>query len=471
MIIQFATNSYTSNSLPLSAQRCVNAYAEREPPPPGGAKSPIAVFGAPGLTAFAICGTGPVRGMHVMGGLLYVVSGQTLYSVSSTGVVTTLGGAVTGNGVVSMADNGTQLCIVNGTNGYIYSVSLGFVVISDPNFHAANVVTFFDNVFVFNWAGTNKFFISNTLDGLNYNGLAFGSAEVTSANLFSVVNQQETLLLFSGDHTETWYDAGAVNMPFLRVDGATIERGCAAALTTVKEDNSVFFLGNDLIFYRLNITQPVRVSTHAIEDAWQSYSTVSDAFAFSYTFEGHKFVVITFPTANKTWVYDISTGLWHERESLDMNNRTYGRWRGNCYAQCYNHGLVGDQFSGAIGYLDRVNFTEFGNTMREVLVSPPLSNERKRTFVSLFELDVETGVGLPTGQGSDPQIMLDWSRDGGRTFVGLSLWDTMGKIGQYLTRVRWLRLGQSRQWYFRVTITDPVRRTIIAASGDVSSGM
>lgn len=471
MIIPFATNSYKSQSLPLSAQRCVNAFAEREPPPPGGAKSQIAVFVAPGLTAFATCGTGPVRGMHVMGGMLYVVSGAFLYSVTSTGTVTNLGGSIGGTAPVSMADNGTQLCIVNGVNGYIYSVALGFVVISDTNFHAANVVTFFDNVFVFNWSGTNKFFISNTLDGTTYNGLAFGSAEVTSANLLSVVNQQETLLLFSTDHTETWYDAGAVNLPFLRVDGATIERGCAGSLTTVKEDNSVFFLGNDLIFYRLNLTQPVRVSTHAIEDAWQTYTVVSDAFAFSYTFEGHKFVVVTFPTANKSWVYDISTSLWHERESLDLNNRNYGRWRGNCYANCYNRGLIGDEFSGIVGYLDAGIFTEFGNLMRAIMVSPPLHEDRKRVFVSRFELDVETGVGLTTGQGSDPQIMLDWSKDGGRTFSGLQIWHSIGKIGAYLTRLRWLRLGQARQWYFRIIITDPIRRVIIAANGDVEAGM
>lgn len=470
MIIPFATNSYQSSSLPLSAQRCVNAFAEREPPPPE-TKTPVAVFVSPGLVDFSTCGIGPVRGMRVMNGILYVVSGGTLYSVDQYGNSTALGGSIGGSGVVAMSDNGTQLCIVNGVNGYIYSTTLGFVVISDTNFHAANTVTFFDNVFVFDWANTNKFFISNTLDGTSYNGLGFGTAEVASDYVLSVVNQQETLLILGGTTIETWYDAGAANMPFLRVDGGTIERGSAAPLTPVKEDNAVFFLGNDLLFYRLNGTLPSRISTHAIEDEWQKYGVVSDAFTFSYTFEGHKFIVLTFPTANKTWCFDVATSLWHERESWDANNRRLGRWRGNCYAQCYGMGLIGDAYTGRIGSLSATEFTEFGTTMQALMVSPPLFKERSRVFVSRFELDVETGVGLTTGQGSDPQVMLDWSRDGGRTYLGLQLWNSIGKIGAYLTRLRWLRLGQARQWVFRLTISDPVRRVILSASADATAGM
>ncbi len=468
MLIPFATQSYKSPALKISAQRCVNAFAEQEPPD---AKTPVAVFVQPGLRTFATCGTGPIRGMHIMDGILYVVSGQDLYSVSSAGVATVVGGAVTGTGVVSMADNGTQLCIVNGTNGYIYTVATGFTLISDIDFHAANTVEFFDNVFVFDWIGTNKFFISDTLDGTSYDGLGFGTAEVQSDFVLCTVNQQENLLIFGASTIETWYNAGAVNMPFLRVDGGTIERGLIAPLSTVKEDNSVFFLGDDRNYYRLNIITPVRVSTHAIEEEWATYSTMADAFSFSYTYGGHKFVVLVFPTANKTWKYDISTNLWHEGESWDINGNSLGRWRGNCHIDCYNQNLIGDAFSGKIGALDATVFTEFDQPMRALMTSPPLHNDRKRVFVSRFELDMETGVGLNTGQGSDPQAMLRWSKDGGRTFSAQQIWQTIGRIGQYLTRLRWLRLGQGREWIFELTISDPVQRVVVSAHADVDVGM
>lgn len=468
MIIQFATQSYQSKSLPLSAQRCVNAYAEREPED---AKSQVAVFGVPGLTNFSTCGSGPIRGFHVMAGMLYVVSGTTLYSVSSTGTETALGGAITGTGIVCMADNGTQILILNGVFGYIYAAGTGFQIITSPNFHASSQGAFFDNYFVLAWNGTNKFFISNSLDGTTYNGTDFASAEVSSDYVLAVVNQQENLLIFGQSTIETWYDAGSVNFPFQRIDGGTIERGCAAALTPVKEDNSVFFLGDDIVFYRLDGTIPRRISTHAIEDAWQKYALVSDAYTFSYTFEGHKFIVLQFPTANATWVYDISIGFWHERDSLDQYNNSYGRWRGTCAVSAYNKVMIGDNYSGQIGYLDSSSNTEFGNQIHMLLTGPAIHSDRKRVFISRFELDLEQGVGTSIGQGSDPQIMLDWSDDGGRIFTNPQLWHGMGALGAYKTRVFWRRLGQSRNRVFRVRVSDPVRRTIIAAHADLAVGM
>lgn len=468
MKVQFATQSYQSKSLPLSAQRCVNAYAEREPPD---AKSEVAVFGLHGQTNFATCGSGPIRGFCVMGGQLYVVSGPYLYLVSSAGVATILGGVVSGNSHVCMASNGTQVLILNGQFGYIYTDASGFQIITSSNFHASSQGTFFDNYFVMAWDGTNKFFISGSLDGTSYSGTDFASAEVAPDYVLAIVNQQENLLIFGQTTIETWYDAGAINFPFQRINGGTVERGCAAPLTPVKEDNSVFFLGDDLVFYRLDGTIPRRISTHAIEDAWQEYTTVVDAFTFSYTFEGHKFIIVQFPTANATWVYDISTGLWHERESWDQNNNSYGRWRGACAASIYNKILIGDLYSGQIGYVDNSVNTEFGNTIRSLMVAPVVHSDRKRVFFSRFELDIEQGVGNENDPGENPQIMLDWSDDGGRIFTNPQLWHGMGKMGAYRTRVFWRRLGQSRNRMYRVQISDPVRRTIISAHADQAVGM
>lgn len=465
--IAFATNSYRSASLPISAQRLVNAYAEAEPQD---AKTPVAVLGDPGLLPFAICGTGPVRGFTFMGGVTYVVSGQRFYSLTSAGVVTDIGGSIGGSSIVSMANNGTQIVIVNGVNGYVWSQSAGFQVITSVNFFTANTTTFFDNFFVFDKLATNNFFISASGDGTSYSGTDFAAAEVSSDFVVSIVNQQENLLIFGERTTETWYDAGAVNFPFLRTNGGTIERGCAAPLSPVKEDNSVFFLGNDLVFYRLSGTALQRVSNHALEDAFQSYPTVADAYTFSFTYEGHKFIVLTFPTANASWLYDISTDRWREKESWDQNNNSYGRWRGNVGIMAFGKVLIGDLYSGQVGYLDPNTFTEYGNTMRSIMTSPTLHDDRKLLGVPVFELDVESGIGTTTGQGINPQIMLDWSHDGGRTFRPAQLWTTAGAIGAYTTRVRWLGLGSARSWIFRVMISDPIKQTVIRAHAQVMKG-
>lgn len=443
-------------------------YAEQEPPD---AKSQVAIFGVPGLVSFATCGVGPIRGLWNMNDVVYAVSGQALYSIASTGVATMVGSGITGTGRVSMSDNGTQLCTVNGTNGYIYSTDGGFQLIVDSNFNPAKTVTFFDNYFVFDHTGTNEFFISNSLDGTVYSAFDFASAEVNPDFVLATVNQQENLLIFGEETIETWYDSGDVNFPFNRYDGATIERGCAASLSIIKEDNSVFFLGNDKIFYRLNGVIPVRISTHAIEYAWSQYTTVADAHIFTYTWNGHKFLILTFPSGNATWVYDIATNLWHERISSNSDNSSMQRWRGNCSVVGYGKTLIGDAYNGVVGYLTDQVFTEYDNPIQAYLVWPVIHSDRKRIFMSRFELDVQNGVGLTTGQGSDPQIMLDWSNDGGRTFTMQQIWHSAGAVGEYTRRLRWLRLGQARSRVMRVTISDPVPRVIIANNVDLKVGM
>lgn len=463
MKIQFATNSYKSQSLPVSAQRCVNMYAERQPPD---AKTDVAVFGCPGIDPFAICGSGPVRGMHKMGGVLYVVSGRRLYSVTSDGSATDIGGSITGTGPVSMDDNGSQLVIVNGTNGYLYSVLLGFVLITDTDFNAAETVQFFDQRFYFDWKSTNKFFGSDLLDGTAYNALVFASAEARPDNVKAVVLNKQILLVFGDKTIEPWQDVGAPNMPLERVPGVVIERGLAAPRAVAKEDNTVFFIGEDRRQYRLDGLTPVGISTPALDAEWQNYSTVSDAFSFSFPWAGHKFVVTQFPTANTTFVYDIATGLYHERESWDINGRSLGRWRANCHVSCYEKELIGDAFSGAIGYLSASTYTEFGNTTQALLTSAPIHDDRKRVFISRLELDIEAGVGNTSGQGVDPQWMLRSSRDGGRTYTNLQKWRSAGALGQHRTRLRWLKMGQARERVFEATTSDPVKRTLIAAHGD-----
>ena len=148
-----------------------------------------------------------------------------------------------------------------------------------------------------------------------------------------------------------------------------------------------------------------------------------------------------------------------------------GRYRGAVGINWNGMTLIGDAFSGIVGQADFDNFTEYGNAMLGLITTPPLNDDRLRVFVSRFELDVESGIGAPDCCGANPNWMLDWSKDGGRTFGPQQILRSAGRIGAYLQRLRWLRLGQARQWIFRLQCTDPVRRVIIGVSVDTHSGM
>ena len=589
--IQWAINSYVAHSKPLSAQQLVNFYAEATP---NDAKSPVIIYGTPGIKSFADnVGDGPIRGAEVMGGVLYVLSGSVLYSVDEAGKATSLGsiesaasagasasfeitggsvsagvntissiaingvellssaidfttdvsttaalvvvqintstgyaavsvaGTVTvtavatgigsngyqvaitvtgdvtvaetictlsggytmpaiiettgGGGIpltnpdcVSMSHNDadpSQLVIVDGTNGWIYDTTNGLRQITDEDFFSADVVDFQDQYFIFNRAGTGQWFLSNLNDGTAYTATDIATAEGDPDILVSLISQRRELWLFGAKTIEIWYNVGSGSPPFSRFEGGFIERGCAAAFSVAEDDNSIFWLGEDLIFYRADGYQPVRISQHGIEEALRKYAVTDDACAFIYTMAGHKFYVVTFPAEDHTWVYDIATKLWHERQSFGM-----GRWRVSTYANVYGKHLVGDFEHGRIGELDLDTYQEWGVTMQGLATGSVIHADRTRVSHRRFELDIESGVGLTTGQGSDPQIWLEWSDDGGRTWSARKPFRAMGKIGEYLQRLRWNRMGSARERIYRVVVSDPVKRSIIAAHLNVRQG-
>lgn len=470
--VQFATQAYTSRSLPLAAQRAVNVYTERAPQD---AKSTVALFGSPGLKLFATAGDGPIRAIHEMDGILYAVSGANLFSIDSAGTATDRGALWGSNSRVAMSHNGTaggnELIIVDGTvqfqdgyfifsesaHGYTYTVAGGLAVISDTDFGVATA---------------QQFQLSNLNSGTAYTATDVATAEGANDDLLAVVSDHREVWLFGEETIEVWYNSGDADFPFDRLSGSFIERGLAAKYAVISDfDNTIAWLGDDRVVYRAEGFLPVRISTHAIETAFEKYTTISDAFAFEYTQDGHKFFVLTFPTEAATWVYDVASGLWHERESRDSGGVSLGRWRANCYAKAYGKHLVGDFADGRIGELDLATYDEYGNVMVGNATSPPWHYDRKTVRMPLFELDVESGIGLTSGQGSAPQIMLDWSDDGGFTYGPLQQWRSMGAIGARKTRLRWRRMGKFRERIMRVTISDPIKRSIIAAHAELSVGL
>lgn len=461
MKIPFAIQAYQSRTLPLAAQRLVNMFAEKQPED---TKSPAVLYSAHGLKVFGTAGSGAIRGMIVMNSILYIVSGTAFYSMNSSGTATLITGTIAGTGRVSMAENGTQLIIVNGTQEYLYTVAGGLTTISDGDWAgAADTVCFLDNYFLFNDAGTRgRFFWSAAGDGSAYDALDFATAEAAPDDCIAVFADHRQLLLF-GEHTvEFWSNTGDPDGPFTR-QPEVCEKGCGAKFSIAKCDNSVFWLADDLTVRRMDGYTPLRISTHAIEYAIASYATTNDAYAFNYSSEGHDFYALIFPTAAKAWVYDASTGLWHERETWNTVTGAAGRWRVNAFANAYGKNLVGDfNANGGIYELDLDTYTDNAATMQRIASSPHMHADRQDMFFHSFELDCESGVGLTTGQGSDPQVSLEWSNDGGRTWSN-EYWMPLGKIGKYTTRVIWRRLGTGKQRAWRVKVADPVKFNVIEA--------
>lgn len=448
-----------------SAQRLVNLYPEANQ------DSSITLYGTPGLRLWASVGAGPIRGLCVASDQLYVVSGDGVYSVDADGVATLLGTISTTAGLVSMANTGVELQIVDGsTAGYVVTLSTNtMAAITDPDFPGGVTNAFLDGFVLFNEPGTGKFWSTGAYGAGVIDPLDFATAEGAPDPLVSLIVDHREIWLFGTASTEVWYNAGNPDFPFERVSGAFIEHGCAAAYSVAKMDNTVFWLGQDDkgrgMVWRAEGYTPQRISTHDIETLISNFATVSDAVAWTYQQDGHGFYVLSFPSADMTFCYDVATQLWHQRAWRDSSD-TLHRHRVQCHAMFGGQHIGGDWESGTLYVLDLDTYTDDGAAIVREIVAPHIRGEKRR-FYSEAEVTLETGVGLQAGQGSTPQAMLAYSDDYGRTF-GSERWRSFGAVGQYLTRVLWHRLGSGFQRTFKVRITDPVKVAITGARVEFS---
>jgi hypothetical protein len=559
-------SSYVLRSPNAADSRMVNLYPEIVPE---GGKEAAWLERAPGLRLLATFPTGPIRGLWQYNGYGYAVAGTKLYRINTDWTYAELG-TVVGSSNVNMVDNGTQLFIAAGANGYIYNdtdielqcnttngdatvttadtssiwvgqpvsgpgIPIGATVLSitnsttfelsanatatatgvtlaftpffsqitDADFPGAVGVGFLDGYFVFNEPNSQKFWVTASYNGLSIDALDFASAEGSPDDLVTLIVDHREVWLFGQNSVEVWYNAGLPDFPLARIQGAFNEIGCLAAYSVAKLDNGLFWLGSDArgfgIVYRSKGYSGERISTHAVEWQIQQYATLADAVAYTYQQDGHSFYVLNFPTANTTWVYDVATGVWHERAGWE--NNAFTRHRGNCQMNFNNEIVIGDYVAGGIYAYDSTVYTEAGSIqkwLRSWRALPTGENNLKRTVQHSLQLDCETGVGLPGEDylyvnglyittedelrlltedddyiiaeatlepGVNPQVMLRWSDDGGHTWSN-EHWKSMGRQGQYGYRTIWRRLGMTmkiRDRVYEISGTDPVKIAIMGA--------
>lgn len=446
--VPLPVHSYALNARSAASARLVNVMAEAGPT---GGKSPVILRTVPGVRA-SVTLTGGGRGIHACKRGVYAVAGTTLSRITPTGAITI--GTIPGNGRVTFADNGEQIVVSTAGAHYVYGTSLQ--LIGDADFLARNpaIPVFLDGYILWIDEGSGRFFGSDLLNAEAYDALDFATAEASPDDLITQAVDHRQLVLIGKRTVELWYNSGAAGFPFERVPGGVVELGGIAKYGVAKLDNSVFWLANDRTFRRVNGSTPVRVSTHGVEEKWRDYADVTDAQCFPFTSMGHLCVAVRFPSAGACWIFDATSNEWHERESY------YGLpWRVCAAVDHDGITYVQDAETGSVGILDGETFTEWGSTLRAEWTYTGVWDGGRRVFHQELELGLETGVGLATGQGSDPYVSLDISDDGGRTFRALPI-KSIGRQGEYRTRVRWHRLGSASHRVFRASFSDPAPLTV-----------
>lgn len=462
--INFTGGTYVDQSRPLSAQQCKNWWP-RIPQGPR-TKSPYVLQPFPGLTLF---GTedGVDRGMFEHLATLYKVTGTTLYTVDSAGAHTSRG-TIPGSGRCIFTGIGSSIVVVTGGVPYVWNGST-LTTVTDPDLETPNAATHINNQIIYDGDG-GRFVASDVGDATSIDGLNYATAESNADDLIRAYAYDERVLLFGDKTIEFWWNSGSGRPPFDRLQGAGIPIGLGALHSVAHNDNFVYFFADDRSVYRIQGTTHQNVLPDTLAREFQGYATVDDAIGQTLTFNKQPFYYLTFPTERATWIYP-EGGEWFELSSGVAG----ARYIGNSYAYAFGKHLIADYRDGNIYEMDDTVFAENGSTIQRRRDSAPLhggllGRPGKKITVNHLDLVCETGVGLVSGQGSDPQIMLQVSNDGGKTF-GTEKWKSLGKTGEFLKTVRWTNLGTHETAVFRLTLSDPVFCSIHGAAADVEIGI
>jgi hypothetical protein len=475
---------YTSDSLPFSAQRCVGwipTVAE------GPALNTAKLMQPLGIKQFSDTLVPGGRGGLEFDGVPFFVNGNSLVSISSSGVITNHG-TIPGSGRVSMANSTLHLVIVvPGSSAFVFTKSTSALSqITDPDFIVSDTVVFKDTFFVFTTSDGTRFFHSELNDPLDFNALDFGTSEINPDPIIAGHVNHNELFILNSETIELFQNIGGSGFVFQRIPGANIQKGCFARSSVVEFDNSFCFIGGGenekaAVWKVAGSSSAVKISTDAIDSEIQKFTEdeIADSFAMTYAERGQFLALFTFKSEripSRTFIYNATASalsgqkVWFEAQSglsAEGNN-----WQVAAIVKAYGKLLVSDLTTGLIGELDKATLSYYGDPILRSATTQPFNQDGLPLFAGEFEATFENGVGLTTGQGSDPQVIYSYSDNGGREpFLGNTK-RSIGKIGRFEQRSIWRRQGRfpvART--IRLIVTEPVVANLLklAATPEVGT--
>lgn len=318
-------------------------------------------------------------------------------------------------------------------------------------------------------AGSNFAITVDSVHGYAFDPLDIAAKSGGADNIATLASIHGELWLIGVLSSEIWANTGAADFTFGRIQGAFVDHGCIAPYSLSQQDVFLFWLAQDDqgkgVVVKTAGYSVERISTHAIERDIQSYPKIDDAIGYCYQQQGHAFYVLIFPSADKTWVYELGTGLWHERNSIDSNGNLL-RHRSNCFAYAYGIELVGDYQNGRVYNMSPDVYTDNGTAIPRIRTFPHVVEDGKRLRYDRFVADMEVGQEPETVTSDPPQVFLRWSDTRGASY-GNAIAQSMGSAGQFYTQPQWRRLGIARDRVFEMSWSAPAPTALNGAWIDV----
>lgn len=462
----FVGASYESQSYTADQEDCINLYVERVESP--GAQVRSVLCPTPGQARIHTTSDSGGRAHGFFDGREFIIIGGIFFEMDADLNTTFLGFVAVDSNPATISWNGEgggELFITSGGNGYLLTLATNTFAAISALAGKATMGDQLDGYFLALDAATGTMYASELLDGATWTtGIMFAQRNAAPDPWVAMKVLGSLIWLMGSQTSEVWYDAGTSPFPFLKHPAGLIPYGIAAPFSVTISDDAIMWLGASKSGHGFVLKatgfSPEVVSTYAVQFDINGFETVSDGYGDSYTEAGHTFYVLGFPAAGRTWGFDLQMGLWHKRAS--WSNGVFGVWRPRCHAACFGEHRWLDTLAGHVLRLSldygtdvRIEIAADDVPIRRVRRAPALESENRRITYPGFELGLDKGLGLTSGQGVNPQVMMRFSDDGGKTW-SRERWASAGKLGEYDVRVRWDRLGQARQRVFEVIFSDPV---------------
>lgn len=439
-----------------AVQRSVNMYLSQISAL--GEDKQVILQSVPGLVQMIDFGANE-RGRYATESREFVVAGQTLYE-TTTGVAVARG-TIAGTGPVGMQDGTDQLVIVTGEFGYVLRLASNLLQqITSPNWRGSYSVGELNGLFIFIALDQpDQFYLSKIDDATDLDILDFSSADAQPDSLLTQTTLKQEAYFFGTLSTEVWAFVADGDFPMQRYTSTPIDIGIVGRYAVVNAADTLVFVGRTErgtgIVYLMAGHQPQRISSESVEAALQADGVdLTGCTMWTWQGVGLEFVGINAPGMETTWVWDASTGEWHEQAEL-----VDGHWEPMRIERVTS--IAGDHHASSGRFQYRISEKTF-NLAGDVLA-------RERTWPHLMSASMEpvtyAGLEIACSTGSGGNVTLEVSNDGGFTF-GPPLLRGLGAVGRWMERVRWNFLGQARDRVFRLRCTDDVPFNIHAATID-----
>ena len=457
----FVGGSSVSVSPEQDCERTMNFYVE---PGPKSGKNSGALYPMPGFISWSTVSQVGARALYEMNGTMLGVLGGTQYGFASLGTATSLGSVTQDSNQAQIVSNGAvgaQFLTASGTNGYCYTpASSAFTQVLTGD---CVMVGMLDGYGIALNPVTSRIRLSNLNDFTTWSGTQFAARGDAPDNWVAMVVNIPDVWLIGQQTGVVWYDAGNFPFPLAPRPGATFKYGIVAPWTLKTAGGYVLWLsrnaeGAGIVVQAVGYS-PQRVSTYEVETAIASYArnfSITDAESLMFQYQGHTFYVLTFPSANATWMMDVTTGIWTELGKWNSPMTRYDIWQPRVHCYAFGQHIVGDRATGQLSLMDGAYQSEAdGSLMRRMRITPAVFNENRQIPHRRLEVMMEHGLGTQTGQGINPLLSVEYSDDGGKTYSP-PLTMAAGKVGEYPKRTYLTRLGVPRNRVYRFVMTDPI---------------